>query len=127
MNVPDIPEMGSLGTVSELADDAEKFSDDEITEIREKACIIREEQEKKGDGDGWFERNQLLPPEMVKLIGFRVEMLLAYNGDDGTQFLGWYQGTVQSILNEKNRRVRIKWDEECLGEGDVRVSNHKLM
>ena len=127
VNVPDIPEMGSLGTVSELADDVKKFSDDKITEIREKAGIIREEREKKGDGDRWFERNQLLPPEILKLIGFRVEMLFAYNGDDGTQCLGWYQGTVQSILNENNRRVRIKWDEECLGEGDVRVSNHKLM
>ena len=64
---------------------------------------------------------------MLKLIGFSVEILFAYNGDDGTQCLDWYQGTVQSILNENNRCVRIKWDKECLGGGDVRVSKHKLM
>ena len=54
-------------------------------------------------------------------------MLFAYNGDDGTQCLGWYQGTVQKVINEKTLRVRILWDEECLGESDVRTSDHKLV
>ena len=41
--------------------------------------------------------------------------------------LGWYQGTIKIILNEMTRRARIEWDEACLGEGDVRRSDHKLI
>ena len=38
-----------------------------------------------------------------------------------------YHGIIQQVVNEKTNRVRIKWDEECLGEDDVRVSDHKLV
>ena len=47
--------------------------------------------------------------------------------DDGTQCLGWYQGKGKKNLNAKTRRVRIEWDESCLGEDDVRVLDHKLI
>ena len=54
-------------------------------------------------------------------------MLFAYNGDDRTQCLGWLQGIVQKVINEKTLRVRILWDEECLGVSDIRTSDHKLV
>ena len=58
---------------------------------------------------------------------FRIEMLFAYSGDDGTQCLGWYQGTVIKIVNTQTNRVRIEWDSECLGDRDVKTSDHKLV
>ena len=68
-----------------------------------------------------------LAPKVCHLKGFNIEMLFAYNGDDGTQCLGWYHGTIKKVINSKTRRVRIEWDEECLGEGDVQMSDHKLV
>ena len=50
-----------------------------------------------------------------------------YNGDDGSQCLGWYHGTIKKVVNIKMQCVRIEWDEECLGEGDVQMSDHKLV
>ena len=37
------------------------------------------------------------------------------------------RGQLRKIINEKTLRVRILWDEECLGVSDVRTSNHKLV
>ena len=54
-------------------------------------------------------------------------MLFGYSGDDGTQCLGWYYGTAQEEVNEKTNRVSIKWDAECLGEHDVRLTDKKLV
>ena len=50
-----------------------------------------------------------------------------YNGDDGTQCCGWHHGTIKKVINIKMRRVRIEWDEDCVGEGDVQMSDHKLV
>ncbi len=58
--------------------------------------------------------------------GFCTEMLFAYIADDGTQCLGWYHGTVKKILNEKTRRIRVEWDQECLGEDGICISDHKI-
>ena len=127
VNVPKIPEMKVLGTVSELGEDAKKLSDDKLLELRKNGNDLRDQREDNGDGDQWYEKNKILPPEISDVKDFRIEMLFAYNGDDGTQCLGWYQGTVQKVINEKTLRVRILWDEECLGESDVRTSDHKLV
>ena len=61
------------------------------------------------------------------LKGFHIEMLFGYSVDDGTQYLGWYHGTVQEVVNEKKKRAIMKWDTECLGEHDVRVTDQKLV
>ena len=118
LNVQRVRETKTLCTVSELAEDMKKLSVDRCKEMRRKGNELRDQREDKGDQ--WYEKNRLIPPEMIKLKDFHIEMLSPYNGDDGTQCLGWYQGTIKTILNEKTRRVRIEWDEACLGEGDVR-------
>ena len=53
-------------------------------------------------------------------------MLFGYSGDDGTQCLGWYHGTVQEVVNENTNRVIIKCDAECLVDHDMIVTDHKL-
>ena len=121
VNVPKIPEMKVLGIVSELGEDAKKLSDDKLLELRKNGNDLRDQREDNGDGDQWYEKNELLPPDISELKDFRIEMLFAYNDDDGTQCLGWCQGTVQTVINEKTLRVRILWDEDCLGVSDVRT------
>ena len=54
-------------------------------------------------------------------------MLFGYSGDNGTQCLGWYNGTVPEVVNEKTNRVRIEWGTECLGEYDMRVMYQKFV
>ena len=39
--------------------------------------------------------------------------------------MGWYQGTVEEVINEKTLKVRILWDVECLGVSNVGKSDHK--
>ena len=85
VNVPKIPEMKVLGTVSELGEDAKKLSDDKLLELRKNGNDLRDQRGDNGDGDQWYEKNKLLPPEISDSKDFRMEMLFAYNGDDGTQ------------------------------------------
>ena len=54
-------------------------------------------------------------------------MTFENTAQDGSQCLAWYQGTIEKILNAKTNRIRIKWDEECMGENDARVTIHKLV
>ena len=60
-------------------------------------------------------------------MGFHIEMLFGYSGDDGTQCLGWYHGTVQGVVNEKTNCVRINWNAESLGEHDMKMTDQKLV
>jgi hypothetical protein len=55
-------------------------------------------------------------------------MCFAYGDEDG-EILQWCQGTVLRILQEEKTfvTVEIKWDKECLREGDREVSQDKLM
>ena len=54
-------------------------------------------------------------------------MMFGFIGEDGTQCLGWYHGTVQEVVNEKTNRAKIKWDAECLGDHDVKMTDEKLV
>ena len=58
---------------------------------------------------------------------FEMEMLFEYPGEDGSQCLGWYHGRVDKLISERNHSVLIKWDEDCLGPNEQRVSKHKLV
>ena len=62
------------------------------------------------------------------MVGFVYGMASErHNANDRTLCLGWYHGKVIKILNEKTNCVRIRWNKSCLGEGDTRVSDHKLL
>jgi hypothetical protein len=55
-------------------------------------------------------------------------MCFSYGDEDG-EILQWCQRTVKRILREETTyvTVEIKWDKECLREGDREVSRDKLM
>ena len=127
VNLPTMPELQSLGTISELALDQERLSDEKLIQFKQKANDEIDKREDTGLGDRWYESQMNLAPKVCHLKGFNIEMLFAYNGDDGTQCLGWYQGVIKRVVNEKTIRVRIKWDEEYLGRKDARESDQKLV
>ncbi len=56
-------------------------------------------------------------------------MPLTTYGDEDGEILQWCLGTVLRILQEERTyvTVEIKWDKECLREGDREVSQDKLM
>ncbi len=55
-------------------------------------------------------------------------MCFSYGDEDG-EILQWCQGTVIRILREEATyvTVKIKWDKECLREGDREELQDKLM
>ena len=57
--------------------------------------------EERGEGNQWSERQRIMAPKVNYLKRFRIEILFGYSGDDGTQCLGWYHGTVQEVVHEK--------------------------
>jgi hypothetical protein len=50
-------------------------------------------------------------------------------GDKDGDILQWSQGSVIKVLKEEKTfvTVQIKWDKECLKEGDREISQDKLM
>ena len=60
-------------------------------------------------------------------VGFNFEMLFQYEDQDGTSYVNWCHGVVESIFNEKSNHVCVKWNEECLNPGEPSVTKEKLL
>ena len=58
---------------------------------------------------------------------FRIEMKFSQPGDNGEKLLYWYHGTVTDILNKNKRSVKIKWDDNCLQDNDMKFSTNVLL
>lgn len=128
INLPRPPELQTLGTKSTLLESATIANQEKIDKFKRDAYAERECREKAGKGDRWYEMQRTIMPNVdSSLVGFKIEMLFSYTETDGSTFLNWCHGRVTKIVNEKNRTVQITWDEECLSEGDLKLSKHKLM
>jgi len=59
---------------------------------------------------------------------FKIDMCFSY-GDDDSDVVQWCQGTVVKLLKEEKIyvTVEIKWDRECLREGNSEKSWDTLM
>ena len=100
--------------------------------IRLKAMLERDKRENSGFGDQLMEMQQTsLAIDKIHRGLFKIDMCFSC-GDDGGDVLQWCQGTV-AVLKEENNHVtvRIKWDRECLREGDSETSSrggtHKIV
>ena len=51
--------------------------------------------EERVEGEQWSERQRITAPKVKDLKEFHIEMLFGYSGEDVTQCLGWYRGTVK--------------------------------
>jgi hypothetical protein len=52
------------------------------------------------------------------LVGFHIEFCFSYNAEDGSNYLAWIEGVIESIVNAKQRTVMIRWNEEKVAEGN---------
>ena len=58
---------------------------------------------------------------------FRIEMRFSQTGDSDRKLLYWYYGTVTEIVNKKKRSLKIKWDNDCLHDNDIKCSTNVLL
>jgi len=54
-------------------------------------------------------------------------MLFQYDSEDGTTYDNWCNGDIISILNEKSNYVKVRWNQECLGQGEPDIIKEKLL
>ena len=54
-------------------------------------------------------------------------MLFQYDSEDGTTYDNWCNGDIISILNEKSNYVKVRWNQECLGQGEPDITKEKLL
>jgi hypothetical protein len=66
--------------------------------------------------------------DKICMGSFKIDLCFSY-GDKDSEILQWCQGTVVRVLKEDKNFVilEIKWDKECLREGDREITWDKLM
>jgi hypothetical protein len=58
-----------------------------------------------------------MPAVNSELIGFKTEMIFQFDNEDGRTYGNWYNGVLISILNEKSNHVKVRRNQEYLGQG----------
>ena len=58
---------------------------------------------------------------------FRIEMSFSQPGESGERLLDCYHGTVTDIMNKNISSVKIKWDNDCLYDDDMKFSTYVLL
>ncbi len=115
LTLPAPPNFPQLGEKSVIAETLQGGQFQNVIQFKERAHSIRDEREKEGRGDQWSEQQRTLMPEVDStLIGFHIEILFSFTEPDGTSYLDWCHGLVVAITSELARKVKIKWDVECL-------------
>lgn len=88
----------------------------------------RDRLENSGFGDQLMELQQTSwAIEKIRCGSFKLDMCFLYN-DDNNEILQWCQGTIIKIIKEKETFVivAVKWEEECLKPGDMKVTTERL-
>jgi hypothetical protein len=125
MNLPSRKETKQLGTRTLDVDDLDKCNDDEKDEVIAGAMKLRETLEEDGKVDRYEKFQPPRPNVDESFVGSRIEQLWIFTEKDGTKVPQWCQGEVIAV--KKGNKVHIKWDEECLREGDAKVSQERLL
>ena len=131
--VPDEPKMvlpsrkltPQLGTKTPDVEALEIRYENEKKNAVVEAVRMREELEAQGIAD----RHEMLQPQRPQvdenLIGVEIEQLWMFVEEDGTTVAQWCQGIVVGV--KTRNKVHIKWNENCLREGDAPVTEEALM
>ena len=61
------------------------------------------------------------------LARFNIGMLFQYEEQDGTSYVNWCQGVVESVCNSKNNCVCVRWHIEYLYPEEPSVTKEKLL
>ena len=125
MSLPDRPTLATLGTqAGDVKDRDAKRTTDNFA-LRTKWIEEREALESEGKGDALMEIQRSTEPDFddENLAGFKLDMLFSY--DNGV--LEWCQGVVIKVVSKKRRSVRVRWNQDCLRDGDAEVSTACLL
>jgi hypothetical protein len=96
----------SLGTVADLEFDCQAKSDEQF---KEDMPMERAQREADGDTDRAAQLHSNVMPEFGNnLIRFQIEFCFNYSADDGSSYLAWIKGVIESIVNTKQRTVMIR-------------------
>ena len=104
LKLPCLPNMATLGTMSEL--DNELYNQTEIGQVRPRKEAQDEIDtiEERREGDIWSEIQRVDALEIEnKLVQkkFRIEMRFSQPGDSGEKLLYWYHATVTETANRR--------------------------
>ena len=81
--------------------------------------------ERQGKTDRYEKLQPPRPDIDESLVGTEIEQLWMMTEEDGRTFLQWCQGLVVAV--KTNNRVHIQWNESCLREGDLTITEEMLL
>ena len=127
LELPGLPNICRIGTRAQDCIELEDALNSEDREFRLQALHKREKLEDDGFGDQLMEMQQnIWPVKSLRTSGFKIDKLFEYDDDE----LQWCQGKVTGFISEsKNKHVivKVKWNKECLKEGDPEITREKLI
>ena len=129
MNFPAPPEQRALGTTSEISKHLFLANKDQYQKARDEANEQIEKREARGEDDMLEQMQDIVMPKVDRNLVmkiFKIEMMFEQMGDGGEKETNWNYGVVVDIVNPKKRVVEIKWDDECLHEGEAKITTQKL-
>ena len=122
---PDLPELGTTASIDLFH--GSRYAE-EVMNLKASGYAEKREREAMGVGDKWSDQQSFNVPVIDDSFeGFRIEMMFLYNDENGESLTNWYHGTVNKVLNKKTNSVKVKWDCECLGDGDKEETKEKLL
>jgi hypothetical protein len=125
---PSPPESQLLGTESELSFVYAAGNDDEMGEFWTSAHAEWDKLEQEGKTDRLSAKQSTIMPIVDdSFIGYNIEMLFQYDEQDGTSYVNWCHGIVESVCNAKTNCVYVKWSQGNLNPGVQSVTKEKLL
>jgi hypothetical protein len=126
MDLPSRKETKQLGTRTVDVEELDSRYEAEKGETIAKAVQMRDEQEDKGELDRYEKLQPRTRPEVDEsLIGVEMEQLWEYTEPDGSKVLQWCQGIIVGV--KTRNRVHIQWNENCLREGGLPITEEVFM
>ncbi len=134
LKLPQLPPSAKLGLgqMTHNRVSLENKALDGADEFKEQDRRERERLESSGQGCRYEEWQQSTMPKIdASFIDFEVEFLFNVkydnSNDDNESELVWMSGKVTEIVNEKKNKVKIRWNEKWLTEGEDPESVQVLM
>ena len=131
LNLPKRPDLAILGTLSADRKDLDNTCLAKEQRIRLNAMLERDRREDNGRGDQLMEMQEaVIPVDRMRKGGFKVDICFEFDDVTGP-VLEWCQGTVVRLIKYKedqnHLKMEVRWDEECLREGDMKLSVEKCL
>ena len=125
MNLPSRKNLPQLGEKTADVDALDMRYEEQRDKAIEEAVQLREDLEEQGVMDRHEKKQPPRPNVDEELVDVMMEMLFAYDEPDGTTSNMWCQGTVVAV--KRDNKVHIQWDGSTLREGDIEITEEKLL